>query len=115
MLLISSGVFFAQCQARITEHGAESAPAAQLVPGLGLPAFGSSCGGVRRSSPRCLPGEAVLVPKLGGTVCSGERVAPLSPAGAGQQSHTTATRNGPGKGIGLPEFKQYYGLVITEE
>lgn len=30
---------------------AESALAAQLVPGLGLPAFGSSCGGVRRSAP----------------------------------------------------------------
>lgn len=113
--LKSAVVSSLQCQARFTEHGAESALAAQLVPGLGLPALGSSCGRVRRSSPRCLHGEAVLVPKLGGTVCSGEHVAPLSPAGPGQQSHTTATRNRPGKGIGLPELKQYYVLGITEE
>lgn len=37
-----------------------------------------------------LHGEAVVVTRLGGIVCSGEHVAPSSAASPGQQSHTRA-------------------------
>lgn len=50
---------FAQCQARIMKHVAESALAVWLVVGLGLPVSGFLCRGARRSSPRCVHGEAV--------------------------------------------------------
>lgn len=78
--------FSAQCQARILKNVAESAPAVWL----GLSVFGFLRGGARRSSPRGVHGEAVLVTRLGGIICSDERMAPRLSAGPGQRSHTRA-------------------------
>lgn len=54
--------FLPRCIKQGSQSVAEGAPAAGLVPGPGLLAFGFLHGGVRRSSPSHLRGEAVLLP-----------------------------------------------------
>lgn len=61
------------------------------------------------------PAPAVSRRSCAGPQVGRDSVAPSSPAGPGQQSHSTATRSRPGKGICFPELKQYYVLGITEE
>lgn len=74
----------------MVELVAESGLAVWLVPGLDLSAFHLLHGGGSRSISRHLHGEAVLVTRLGGIVCSDEHVAPPSSSGIGQLSHTRA-------------------------